>query len=275
MHLQVRALASGIEVLRYYGLGNETTATEPGDYHRVAQRELALRPEVVLPAGDRAYVGLGPVMRYSRTLEQQDRIIAALQPYGGGEFGQVGVQGWFELDTRDVPSAARRGVRFMVGGSFYPAVWDVQQGSFGELHAEASTYLSAEAVPLVPTLALRAGGKRVWGTYPYQEAAFLGDAATVRLGAKNRFAGDGAVYGNAELRLQLARIFLVLPGHVGVFGLGDLGRVFLENETSSRWHWAVGGGVWVAYLQRGNTLSLALAKSRDDVAVYVRAGFAY
>jgi hemolysin activation/secretion protein len=161
-----------------------------------------------------------------------------------------------------------------VEGRVFPNLWDVES-TFGEVHGHASTYLTAGGVPLQPTLALRAGGKKVWGDYPFQEAAFIGDARTVRLGRQNRYAGDAAVYGNAELRLDVGRVFLLLPARFGVFGLGDVGRVFLEGETSSTWHWAAGGGVWIAFLGRPNTLSLALAQSEDKLAVYVSGGFAF
>src|SRR5439155_902724 len=105
-------------------------------------------------------------------------------------------------------------------------------------------------LPFQPTLALRVAGKRVWGAYPFHEAAYIGGATTVRGFSEHRFAGDGAVYGNAELRLRLANIFVLLPEELGVFGLADAGRVYLAGETSDRWHAAVGGGLWVAFLSR-------------------------
>ena len=64
----------------------------------------------------------------------------------------------------------------------------------------------------------------------------------------------------------------VLPG---VFGLGDLGRVWVEGETSDAWHSAVGGGFWLTFAQPGNVLSVSVARSAERTALYVRAGFAY
>ncbi len=155
------------------------------------------------------------------------------------------------------------------------AIWDIET-TFGEAHGEVATYLSAGDATFRPTLALRAGGKRLWGTFPFQEAAFIGDARTIRLGRQNRYAGDAAVYGNAELRLRLSRIFLFLPGHIGIFGIADAGRVFLEGESSDTWHTAFGGGIWMSFVQPGNTLSAAVTRSDDErIAVYLSAGFAY
>jgi hypothetical protein len=119
------------------------------------------------------------------------------------------------------------------------------------------------------------GGKKVWGDYPFQEAAFIGDQRSVRLGRQHRYGGDAALWGNAELRLQLVRAFLLLPARFGIFGLGDVGRVYLDGETSSTWHWSAGGGIWLAFLGRPNTLSLALAQSEEKLGVYAAIGFAF
>jgi hypothetical protein len=67
----------------------------------------------------------------------------------------------------------------------------------------------------------------------------------------------------------------VLPGDFGVFGLGDLGRVYVSGESSDTWHTGVGGGVWFAFLDPANTVTVALARGDDRTALYARAGFAY
>jgi hemolysin activation/secretion protein len=136
------------------------------------------------------------------------------------------------------------------------------------------TYLTP-ALSLKPTLALRLGGRKLWGRYPYFEAAFIGGASTVRLGRVNRYAGDASAYGSAELRVPLAQVQLVLPADVGIFGLADVGRVFLAGESSDKWHGAFGGGLSVGYLHQANTFSLAVARSEERTALYVQAGFGF
>lgn len=265
---------SGVEILRFNGLGNDVALDRDDDYYRVRQRLVLVNPAVAFGLGTRTTVTVGPTLTYSRTKEQDGRILADMDLYGENGFGQIGLRGEIELDTRDVEAAASRGVRLAVGGRVYPELWDVES-TFGEVHGEASTYLSAAGVPLAPTLAVRAGGKKVWGTFPFQEAAFIGDQRSVRLGRQNRFGGHAAVYGNAELRLELGSIFLVLPARIGIFGLGDVGRVYQENETSTTWHWSAGGGLWLAFLGKANTLTLALAQGDETLGVYARAGFAF
>lgn len=266
--------ASGIEVVRFFGFGNETPRIDSDEFYRVPQQQYLVAPAVTFPVGGFGSLTLGPTLKYVDTDPEPGRFLA-LAPQsvpGTGKFGEVGGAAAFEWDTRD-GAVATRGAHLTVGGTAYPAVWDVKD-MFGEVHAEASTYLTPH-FSLAPTLALRAGGKKVWGDFPFFESAFVGGASTVRGLREQRYAGDAALYGNAELRVRLGRFFVVLPGDFGVFGLADVGRVYLDGESSDTWHSGVGGGVWFAFLDRANTVSASLVKGDDRTAFYLRAGFGY
>ena len=264
--------ASGIEVVRFYGFGNEIAAPRSDDYYKVRQEQYVIAPSLVARSGIARFT-LGPLLKYARTTLDTGTFVGSLRPSGVPHFLQVGAQAELRFDARDRVRAPSRGALLTLGGSWYGAAYDAAT-PFGEGHAEAATYLTAP-IPLQPTLALRVAGKKVWGAYPFHEAAYLGGAATMRGFSEHRFAGDASVYGNAELRLRLARLFMLVPEELGVFGLADAGRVYLAGETSDRWHAAVGGGVWVAFLSRTNTLSVAAARSVEGTRVYVRAGFAF
>ncbi len=264
--------ASGIEVVRFFGFGNETPRIDSDFFYRVPQRQYLIRPTVVFPLGARGGLSVGPTLKYVDTELDPGRFITQSAPFGVGNFGMVGATAAVEWDARD-GRTARRGWHLTAAGSIYPALWDVE-GTFGEVHGEVATFLTPRTA-FGPTLALRAGAKQVWGDYPFFEAAFVGGAATVRGLREDRYAGDASAYGNAELRLRLGRYFVVLPGDYGVFGLADVGRVFLDGESSDVWHTGVGGGFWFAFLDPANTFTVAVASGDDRTAVYLRAGFAY
>ena len=271
----VFARASGIEVLRFHGFGNETTAEGDDEFFRVNQVDLALAPFVSLPVAPRTDLRVGPVARYSDTDFDEPRFIALDRPYGSGGFGMLGATATLRFDSRNRPNAATRGAVLELSSSVYPALLDVED-VFGAVQVVGATYLTADSLPLQPTLALRAGGKHVWGaSFPYQEAAFIGDVSTVRLGRQNRYAGESALFGGAELRLRLSAVNIFVPGEFGVFGLGDVGRVYLDGESSDRWHAAGGGGIWLSFIERVNTISLAVARSEERTGVYVGAGFGF
>jgi len=140
--------------------------------------------------------------------------------------------------------------------------------------------------PSGPTLALRAGGRKLWGDYPFHEAAFLGGPGFAGVGdtrgvlrgfRKDRYAGDASAYANAELRFALGRVDFVLPGEFGAFLAADAGRVFFSGDPdpANRWHAGAGGGLWISFLERRQTLSLAVMRGEDLTGVYLRAGFLF
>jgi len=268
------ARASGIEVVRYSGAGNETVLSEDEEYYRVRQQQYLALPAVVVPLGPRAEFGIGPSVEYIKTREGDGRIVDSTQPFGSGEWGQVAGRARLQWDSRDNPRYATRGLFARVDGALIPPLWDVDS-TYGFVDGSVSGYVSTASVPGHPTLALRLGGHKNWGPYPFFASAFIGDASSVRLGRQHRYAGDASAYGNAELRLRLTRFFVLLPGELGVFGLADVGRVFLAGEESDRWHSAFGGGVWVSLVETSAVLSAAIARSTERTGLYIGTGMAF
>ena len=107
--------------------------------------------------------------------------------------------------------------------------WDVDK-TWGSVGGSISGYQSFGENARA-TLGLRVGGRSTFGKTPYYKAAYIGGGeffsgnSTVRGFRAQRFAGDHSVYGNADLRIFLARIKIVVPGDFGVMGFGDVGRV--------------------------------------------------
>lgn len=269
---------SGIEVLRFYGFGNETPAGQPREYYRVHERLYELEPAYAWGLSKASTLSLGPILRFTQTplddSVNSQRFIGQHPIYGTGNLGEVGAQGIFRYDTRPQATASRRGVYLEFGGSLLPGVLDVTR-TFGELHAEARTYvgLGAESGPV---LAFRAGAKKVFGHYPFQDAAFLGGSGSVRGFRSNRFSGDAAVYGSAELRFDVTPFFVLLPGELGLIGFGDMGRVFYGSESSDTWHTTAGAGITLSFLGRGNTVSILFASGGEDgVRKYLTFGYPF
>lgn len=269
-YLRLQARYSGLDVVNFHGFGNQTSGGGEDDFYRTDQRLLTVEPALVLPVG-RAEFSLAPRLSYSSTDFHGGRLIDQLRPYGAGRFGSIGMRLGARLDTRDLPRFPSRGFLLEASLTGIPAWWDVRE-AFGSVEGSASAYLSTP-LPRRPVLALRAGGKHTVGDIPFQEAAYVGGSETVRLARENRYAGDAAVWGNAELRIPVGHFRFIMPGELGIFGLADAGRVFLDGEESSRWHGAVGGGIWLAFIGRANTLSAAWAQSEERGRLYVQAGF--
>jgi hypothetical protein len=262
------ARLSGIEVLGFHGFGNETAAEGDDEFFEVEQLDLSVAPAIGVPVGQ-AELTVGPLFRYFDTDFDEDRFLNR-DEYGAGTFGMFGVGSRLSFDGLN-RTGTNRGVAFTVGGAWYPAAQDVEE-AFGEVHGDVTTALTAASAPLEPTLALHLGGKRVWGRFPFQEAAYIGDASTARLGRANRYAGEASLYAQSELRFRLAEFYFLAPVDFGVLGLADVGRVFLDGEESDIWHGAAGGGLWASFLDPAYLVRLSVSSSSERTAVYLGIG---
>jgi hypothetical protein len=269
--LTLRLRASGIEIQHYYGFGNETANSLPEDFYKLRQRQFTVEPGIIVGLGPRDSVIVGFRARYATMDSSAGQLIGQQRPYGYGDFGQLALELGYAYDSRDIRPIPGSGFRLRVQGRVFPGIWDVRSW-FGSLEGSAATYLGFD--PGVPTtVALQVGGKRLWGEYPFQEAASIGGSTTVRGLTWQRYIGDASLYGNAELRLTLGRPLGLGPG--GVFGLLDVGRVYYAGEDSRRWHVGYGPGIWVAPLSPRNNLSLAFASSEGRLGIELEAGFQF
>lgn len=251
----VDSYASNLENVRFFGFGNDTDEEGvPRELRDSWLRQVRVEPSLHLPVGRRGMLELGPVLQWTDPEVEAGSPLDLQRPTGADAGGQVGFRTELELDGRDVASFPRRGWRLEAGGSAYPLAWDAV-GAFGETHVLAATYLSFGAGPI---LALRAGGKRVWGDFPFYESAFLGGGSTLRGHTGQRFAGDMMAFGGAEVRMPLFRMNLIARGVFGVMGLMDAGRVWYDGESDGELHTAVGAGAF--YHVAGQTLTVTAAQ---------------
>jgi hypothetical protein len=261
----LKAEALNADVIRYFGLGNETVRTATSGLHHVIQRQYSAAPAVQFGIGGAARLELGGLLRWSETDETRITQLSVERPYGTGSFTEAALTAAVLYDSRDDEMVPTKGVTLELAGRVFPAALDVAT-AFSSVSLVGTTYLTAGKLPLEPTLALRVGAQRVFGTYPFFEAAHIGGRESLRGLTTRRYAGDAAVYGNSELRLKLNQNW-------GVLGLADVGRVFLEGESSNQWRAAVGGGIWIAPLTGNHMISATLAGSGERLRFYVNTGF--
>ena len=224
-----------------------------------AEEEEADAPQRPFAAPTRRLTGritIGPVMQWTDARVPSGNPLAGTP---GDGFGQVGAQLGFEIENTDRSAAPRRGYTATLSAAGYPAVWDVTE-PFGTLAATATAYL-----PLIGQthLALRAGGGHVIGdAFPVWDAAFIGGRTTLRGFDYQRFAGESAAFGSAELRVPIDTVQVFFNGELGVFGLVDAGRVWHGDDSGDEWHTSEGVGLWFATM--GRSISLTYARGERD-----------
>lgn len=250
-----QAEASKLLNFRFYGLGNDTPVEADRSRYTIAQDQVSGTVYLTRDLAGLGELQAGPIFKYTNPDTPEGYPLGALPRYGNGGFAQLGVRAQALVDGRDSGVYPRSGTTLHLRASGYPGLLSAD-GAFGSVFAAGTTYLTAEVGrPL--TLALRAGGERVWGPFPVHEAAFLGGSRTVRGYAYQRYAGEASLFGNAELRAPIGEVpLLLLRGRLGALALADAGRVYAGGESPGGWHTAYGGGLWFLFEIRETTFAL-------------------
>jgi hypothetical protein len=274
LHVLSETLMSQLEVGRFLGFGNDSPDLDDV-FADVRQTQWAFHPAVAYAIGPASDVSLGPTVQLTLTDENPRRLVSDVRPYGYPRFGQAGLQLRFNYDPRQDATATsggplagissgapwKSGVFAEVTSSVYPAMWDVTS-AYANVAAVAVAHI---ALPILttPLLAFRAGAEKMWGDFPYFDAAFLGGGRSLRTFSRQRFAGDAALHGSAELRVPIAAFPLILPLNVGALGFVETGRVFVDGESPGGWHTGVAGGLWLGVLNPGTSLTVMFTNQKE------------
>ena len=91
---------SGIEVVRFYGFGNNTSDDRSDGFYRARTRQMKAVPNLQLRLMDeKVRIAGGPWVEYWRT-KDDDRLVDLQEPYGDGSFGMIGAFANLQLDWR-------------------------------------------------------------------------------------------------------------------------------------------------------------------------------
>jgi len=113
------------------------------------------------------------------------------------------------------------------------------------LTSDMTVYASvSEAANFI--MVARFGGGHIFSShYEYFQALNLGANNFLRGFRKTRFTGSSVAYNSLEARIKLVDVKSYLfPGVLGLVLFNDVGRVWVKNESSTKWHDALGGGFY-------------------------------
>ena len=84
--------------------------------------------------------------------------------------------------------------------------------------------------------------------YQFYQAANLGGDNGLRGYREQRFMGKSFLMGSADLRYSLPKFKIgMIPLQTGIYIGSDMGRVWLPDEDSKKWHSSYGGGLWINF----------------------------
>jgi hemolysin activation/secretion protein len=97
----------------------------------------------------------------------------------------------------------------------------------------------------------------------------IGGSQSLRGFQRDRFRGNSALVSSNELQLLFDARTHLFNGKMGLIGLYDIGRVWMNGEESKTWHDAYGGGFLIAPFNK-IMASLTYAVSQEGGQFHVR-----
>lgn len=269
LHAEIAASVSQFAVLSFHGLGNDSPDSL-SSFYNVRQRQWRIHPALGYTLGASTDLSVGPIVSYTRTDSPAGGFIATARPYGLQNFGEVGVNVALHHELTDNPLSPSRRFRLDVDATYYPATWDVTS-AYEIVSASVGSFITFP-VATEPVLVWRAGGKKVFGDFPFFDAAFLGGYGTVRRMDPDRYAGDAMIYGISELRIPLVNFDFMVPMRAGIIGTAEAGRVYVNSVSPGGWHGVAGGGLWVGFANQSFILSCTVTNEFGRRGVHCQTG---
>lgn len=232
----------------FFGFGNETPNFDDDldfDFNRVRLQNFEFSPSLIYRGYQGSKIKLGISYENIEAEETSDRFIAAAgvnpEVFEGQDF--FGVEASYEFENFDNAKLPKSGIGFKLTTG-YKSNFDENRGF---------AYVTPE---LRVTTKVDRRGKLVFATklkahfnlgneFEFHQAATIGDGDGLRGFRQERFSGKRSFYQNSDLRLSLGRIRnAIIPISFGAYGGFDYGRVWLEDDNSSKLHTTPGGGLY-------------------------------
>ena len=158
----------------------------------------------------------------------------------------------------------------VVSGFATPAAWDVQD-TYGGLD-DPSPGRSPARIFSSPAVSEASGGSApIRGSMPHRSAARPTAATAVIVSpATHRFMATSSCAHTGPPRFES-----IFPIRFGVVGFVDVGRVWLENESSRKWHPSGGGGLLAKPVGTGIVLRAVVASGDEGILLYIGSGFRF
>lgn len=257
-HAMLFGRVSDMQFVNYHVPGNATSDSAlPDTYFETHDRQWLVNPSIGLALGSWTDITVGPVLQYVTTDTLRSPSLAKERPYGFGNFSEAGVLLDARYDRRldrENPTKATNRIFAEAMGAYYPTAMDVRS-AFGSASLSLGSALVLP-LPTHPILNTRAGGKKLWGDFPFFEAATIGGLRTTRFLDTQRYAGDASLYGTTELLVPLTRFTFMIPAQAGIVGVADAGRVYVDGQSPGGWHSTTGEGIWFGRVYGSQTLTI-------------------
>ena len=244
--LELKTTINQPKVYQFYGEGNEVQPEESVlNNSLVRMNNNVYEAKLSRPSQDLSS-RLDAIVRYRRVGIEEESTADISIADNSKEFIAAGLAyRYLNVDQLLSPS---RGLSFSTEITNVRSI-DNSDIDFIKLKSQLTFYFPINAFQKQAILAVRGAYAGNFGDYSFFQANFLSGTGQLRGLSRNRFAGKSVAYGNMELR----KSFLKNKNTLALFDFGmlvhgDIGRVWIDDDMSDRWHNSYGGGLFINIL---------------------------
>lgn len=243
-------ITSSHYIRNFYGVGNKSVnlTDEVGErFNNVRAKEFAFSPSINWNKNAATFSAKlnYEILKVENTANRYVSLPGAVNPdvFHSKHFGGADVS--FVYENYDNKANPKSGMKFDIR-----TVYNINLKNTDRQYTSLETGLGF-------LHSLTQNKKLVWSTYAkakwllgndfeFYQMATLGGNTDLRGFSFNRFYGKNSFFQTSDLRYEIGKIKnSILPLTYGVFGGFDVGRVWIPNEYSKKWHNSYGGGFWL------------------------------
>lgn len=266
----------------FFGIGNETQYNEDAvdmDFNRVKIKQWHFQPSLIYKTSGNVSAHVAARIEshevaninngFAQTYFNANDDVFENQIYAGAE---VGVE--FN-NKKGLLSLPKRGIALGILAGYKQTLDSEFDNKFTYVKPTVSFIYPLHESGLA-TLATKAQANFIFGdNYEFYHAATLGGNTSLRGYRNERFLGKTSFFQTTDLRLCLIEQETgFIPLRIGVTGGYDLGRVWIENENSNKWHSSYGGSIFINGFQ-AFTANIGYYTSTEDSRIIFTAGFRF
>ncbi|MFL1010789.1 metallophosphoesterase [Flavisericum labens] len=236
----------------FFGYGNETQNNDDEldlDYNRVKTSIYAVKAGILKKGSFGSDYGVRAILEGIEIEETENRFIADFIPISNKEFYKRryfgGLEAQFNYESFDDKINPKKGMVFnlQIGGK---TEFQETKNTYGYLNSNLGFYNSLTTNKKLVLKTDVRSQFRIGDDLVFYQAANIGGKNGLRGYRTERFTGKNSFVGSADLRYSFPSFKTrTLPFQIGVFGGADVGRVWLKDDFSDKWHNDYGGGFWI------------------------------
>ncbi len=273
-------------VSNFFGIGNNTVfeKAKPGEigYYRVHYNMVTASILAGKQLQSWMRAGIGPVFQ-SISVSQARNLYKYLNDTVTNGFDDanaynpksfLGAEGRLSINSKNNAELPTRGAQITVYGR---QLFGLNSSSKSLLQSGLDIRIFMSFVPKTKIVfATRFGLGLNFGHFEFPQAQYLSGTENLRGFRRERFAGRTMLFNNSEIRWKLIDFTTYLfKGSAGILAFHDIGRVWVPNERSQRWHTGYGGGIWVAPIARFVIVGSAAFSKEESLIPLITFGFQF